>query len=180
MSFFMLQLIFAGLVVVLLVVAALIVRQLRNPPAASEKAPKAARPRKLRPARAAAEPEPEPESPPPPRRRQLRSFVENERDEQAEAELPPPAVEPPAAPPAADYAQEVLGRLEAAFDELQAGEMALDDYRGRLLSEQAAVEERLVLLHDGDDDAELEAALAARESVRWCLDWADEQERASE
>lgn len=183
MSFFMFQLIFAGLAIVLLVVGGLIVRELRRRSASPKARPtptKAARPRKPRAARTA--PEPEPESPPPPRRRQLQSFVENERSEQAEADGPAPATEAPPAPPEADYSQAVLARLEAAFDRLQAGELALDDYRDRLLGEQAAIEERIALLHDGGDDsgggAELEAALAARESVRWCLDWVDEQERA--
>jgi hypothetical protein len=90
----------------------------------------------------------------------------------------PEAVETPNASEAgseADYGQAVLDRLEEAFEALQAGEIALEAYRTRVLAEQAAVEARIAVLQTDVESDELDAALAAQESVRWCLDWADEQ-----
>lgn len=150
-------------------------------------------------------PEPEAPSPLA-RRRQLTSFAEAEdvagapvSQEAAilsDAAFPPNLAPEPADPvahpeidaddfedaefqedgPRNDYAQAVLGRLETAFDALQSGELSLATYRERLLAEQAAVELRIdELAPEAAGDA-LDTALAARESVRWCLDWADEQE----
>jgi hypothetical protein len=76
------------------------------------------------------------------------------------------------APP---FDAQVLARLEAAFEALQGGEITLDTYAERLGEENAAVEQRIAELGDQGDPGAVEAALAARESVRWCLDWAEEQ-----
>lgn len=76
---------------------------------------------------------------------------------------------------ALDYGEAVLGRLEEAFEDLQDEEISLGTYRERVLAEQAAVERRIAALQPGGDSADLDAALVARESVRWCLDWAEEQ-----
>lgn len=79
---------------------------------------------------------------------------------------------------ALDYSEAVLGRLEEAFEELQGGEITLATYRERMQAEQAAVEARVAALQPGGESAELDAALAARDSVLWCLDWAEEQASA--
>lgn len=96
--------------------------------------------------------------------------------------LPPAPVEAesehvPAALP--DYDQAVLGRLEEAFEALQAGEITLDTYRERILAEEAAVDRRVAMLEAEGDSADLQAALVAQESVRWCLDWANDQDDTS-
>lgn len=83
-------------------------------------------------------------------------------------------------PKPAEFERAVLGRLESAFDAFQAGDVTLDGYRARVLAEEGEVE-RQIAHHQAKGDAyELEAAIAARESVRWCLDWADEQQRTPE
>lgn len=81
---------------------------------------------------------------------------------------------------ALDYSEVVLARLEVAFEDLQGGEITLEAYRARMQAEQAAVEARVAALQPGGDSAELDAALAARESVLWCLDWAEEQASAEQ
>lgn len=217
MSFFVLKLVIAALVIGLLAIAALILRQTRRkrqsgsgieslPPAAkaSAKAPKAPK------RKAAEQPEPEPDTPPIARRRQLTSFAESERSlAQAEAEAlglpiadraepepdlfapePEPEPEPliadaPPPEPAAhsepdqpEFDQIVMDRLEAAFEALQAEEISLDAYRELVLAEEAAVEEHIAHHQETGDEIALEAGLAARESVRWCLDWADERGKA--
>jgi hypothetical protein len=79
---------------------------------------------------------------------------------------------------ALDYSEAVLARLEEAFEDLQDGEITLAAYRERMQAEQAAVEARVAALQPAGDSAELDAALAARDSVLWCLDWAEEQASA--
>jgi len=148
----------------------------------------------------AAEDEAEPAEPAAPRRRQLKTFADAERvlvepgllaEPIAPTETaPPPESEPepaavaeaeaePADEPAdtagSDYGQVVLDRLEQAFEALQAGEIALPAYRARVAAEEAEVEQRIAVLQKDVESDELDAALAARESVRWCLNWADEQ-----
>jgi hypothetical protein len=233
MSFFVLKLVFAALVVGLLVIAALILRQMQRKRQGQAPAPQpAALPRESPPTtdgplqrgsflskkKAVAEPEPEPEEAPILRRRQLATFAEDERSAaQAEAEalglpiaerprhasveLEPelePGPEAPAVfaaeapapelagadaadlsePEAAAFDQFVMNRLEAAFDALQAEDISLDAYRDLVLAEQDAVERHIAHHQDTGDECELEAGLAARESVRWCLDWADERRGA--
>ena len=203
MSFFVFKLIFAVIALALLVVAGFIVRNHRrgrqavNPATARPPEPKAARLKM--PSLAKKAPDPAPEEPATPRRRQLHSFAEAEKTAAEEAAAPQaeplaeiesdaaePAVPQPIDEPADegydftdhyadDYAQAVLGRLEQAFEALQAGEMALPAYRERVRAEQVAVEQRIAALEREIESDELDAALAARESVRWCLDWADAQ-----
>lgn len=79
---------------------------------------------------------------------------------------------------AGEFDQAVLGRLETAFEAYQGGEISLDTYRHRVGAEAEAVEQHIAIHRATGDEIELEAALAARESVRWCLDWADEQQNA--
>jgi hypothetical protein len=81
---------------------------------------------------------------------------------------------------ALDYGEAVMGRLEEAFEDLQAGDITLDAYRQRMQSERAAVEARIAALQPAGDSAELDAAQAAHESVLWCLDWAEEQVSAEQ
>jgi hypothetical protein len=151
-------------------------------------------------AETAAQPEAEALSPAPMRRRQLQSFAENERlaeEAEAAALLPLAPTEPGPAPAEAggeasepqqaylpeqesEFDAAVLARLEEAFDALQSGEISLEAYRERLLAEQATVEERVAVLETGGDSEELDAALAAQESVEWCLNWAAEQEAPQE
>ena len=76
---------------------------------------------------------------------------------------------------ALDYAEAVLGRLEEAFEDLQDDEITLNAYRERMQAERAAVEVRIAALQPAGASAELDAALAARDSVLWCLDWAEKQ-----
>ena len=76
---------------------------------------------------------------------------------------------------ALDYSEAVLGRLEEAFEDLQDEDITLGDYRERVLAELAAVEHRIAALQLHGASADLDAALVARDSVRWCLDWADDQ-----
>jgi hypothetical protein len=146
------------------------------------------------------EEEAEPAEPAAPRRRQLKTFADAERvlvepgllaEPIAPAEkAPPPEPEQepaavaeveaePADEPAdtadGDYGQVVLDRLEQAFEALQAGEITLSTYRARVVAEEAEVEQRIAALQKDVESDELDAALAARESVRWCLNWADEQ-----
>lgn len=178
-------------------------RARRSPPPAREtppRAPKSPPRQKPRPGRKAMGPAPAPEAPPPVRRRQLQSFAEAERRETEAAapppqpvaesepapaapppltaEPPPPAMPEAAAPPPPDeaYDQVVLARLEDAFEALQAGAITLATYRTRVLAEQAAVEQRIAALEVSGSAEALEAALTARASVRWCLDWAAEQD----
>lgn len=178
MSFVILQLGLAALAVALIVVAVLIVREMRR--RRGPQGPKPAREARARLMRKAP-PEAEPEEVAPPRRRQLHAIVELARSEGAPESAPPAAndTEAEAANPAPgepdDYAQAVLGRLELAFEALQAGEITLDTYRAQVLAEQGAVDRRVAELEGEYESDALDAALAARESVRWCLDWADEQ-----
>lgn len=72
-----------------------------------------------------------------------------------------------------DYGQAVLDWLEEGFAALEAGDITLDTYREALQAEADAIDERVAALEAAGDDAELEITLGARESVRWCLDWAD-------
>lgn len=191
------KLLFVTLALALLVVVVLIVRQVLRK---RDGQPAAPRPRKAAPApkprgraREKADPEPEP-SPPSPRRRQLHSFAESERAATVELEPSIPFPEAPADEPAplaeqelstaatpdpTSFDAEVLARLEAAFEGLQAGEFSLQAYRELLLAEKAAIERRIALLESGGDGPELEAALTARESVQWCLDWAAQQDDAT-
>lgn len=81
---------------------------------------------------------------------------------------------------ALDYSEAVLGRLEEAFESLQNGEVTLAAYRQRIEAEHAAVEARIAALRPAGESAELDAALAAQESVQWCLDWAEEQANAEQ
>lgn len=193
MSFLAFQVIFAALAIGLLAVAILLARRLwgtrqprasRPPRETASRAPKPERPGLGR--KKAADPAPEPAAAPPARRRQLASFAESERivgGSEAQQALKPmdepvapeplPAAELPA-PPDSDLGEAVLGRLEAAFDALQAGQISLDLYRERVRAEEAALDRHIATLPESEED-ELEAALAARESVRWCLGWADEQ-----
>ncbi|HEX8055531.1 MAG TPA: hypothetical protein VF481_02620, partial [Novosphingobium sp.] len=60
------------------------------------------------------------------------------------------------------------------------GEISLADYRQRIEAEHAAVEARIAALQPAGESAELDAALAAQESVQWCLDWAEEQAGAEQ
>jgi hypothetical protein len=175
MSFLLFKLLFAAIGFGLLVVSALILRQLRRGRAPSAPKPLAeprpgARLRTPRVQKTAAEPEPE--APPPPRKRQLRSLSEVERLAAEDAE--PATAEAPAADDE-DLNQVVLARLETAFDRLQAGQITLEAYREDLLAEQARVEQRIAALRPAGESEALNAALAAQESVRWCLDWAKEQ-----
>ncbi|MBW8753871.1 MAG: hypothetical protein JF595_06930 [Sphingomonadales bacterium] len=200
MPFFVFKLVFAAIALALLVVAGLIARNFwrkRQPQAPATDGGAEPKPAKLgklaMPGLSKRTPEPEPEAPAPPRRRQLHSFAEaeksaaeaeamplpqpdNEPEGEPEAEFAaePEAAETPAAPEA-DYGQAVLDRLEQAFEALQAREITLEAYRTRVLAEQSAVEARVAVLQADVESDELDAALAARESVRWCLDWADEQ-----
>lgn len=147
------------------------------------------------------EEEAEPAEPAPPRRRQLKTFADAERVlvepgllaepiAPTEAAPPPepeqepepaavaeaePADDEPADTAGSDYGQIVLDRLEQAFEALQAGEITLPTYRARVVAEEAEVEQRIAALQKDVESDELDAALAARESVRWCLNWADEQ-----
>lgn len=173
MSNLVFQLVFATLAVAL-VAAALIVRRRRA----------AARPPEML-------PEEQPEAEAPVRRRQFQSFVAQEQ--QAEATEVPPAVPEAATQPLPEPANEsglspesdlspepdlseaVMGRLEAAFEALQAGEITLGAYRERIEAEEAVLDRRIAALGSRAGEPELDAALAARESVRWCLGWADEQ-----
>lgn len=209
MSYLVFQLMFAALAVALAVVAALIVREVRKRRAVDRPTEKngeeragaeAPQPRKVGLGRKAASPAP---AEVPARRRQLQSFVEQERQaegmeappiapEAAAQPLPEPANETgledaPDSGPEPDLASEsdlgpepdldraVMGRLEAAFEALQAGEITLDAYRERIEAEEAALDRRIATLGSSAGEPELDAALAARESVRWCLGWADEQ-----
>lgn len=88
-------------------------------------------------------------------------------------EADPEEIEDPALP---DYDQAVLGRLEEAFEALQAGDITLDSYRKLILAEEDAVDRRVAMLEIEGDSAKLQAALVAQESVRWCLDWANDQD----
>lgn len=81
---------------------------------------------------------------------------------------------------ALDYSEAVLGRLEEAFESLQGGELTLAAYRQRVEAEHAAVEARISALQHAGESADLDAALAAQESVQWCLDWAEEQANAEQ
>jgi hypothetical protein len=207
MSFAVIKLIFGAIAVALLVVLFLVWRQLRGgrpsaAPAASEASgTKLSKLRKAAPTTA----EPRPEAGPAPvRRRQLASFAEDERIASADDERPGAAtaspVEPPAPvieePPAPvelspepmleasssdeqPFDEAVLARLESAFEAYQAGEMTLEAYAERLHGEQAVVDRRIEALGSEGQPAELEAARAAQESVRWCLDWVNEQDEAA-
>jgi hypothetical protein len=174
MPFILFQLLFAAVAIALAVVLFLIVRRLRNdrePPALIPREPKpASRPRLPALGRKAAEPPPAP-APPPARKRQLRSLSEVERDT-AKADdpgdAPPPAAEE-------DFGQGVLARLEAAFERFEAGAVSLDGYTALVRAEQARVDRRIAALQPGGPSALLDDALTARDSVRWCLAWADEQ-----
>jgi hypothetical protein len=79
-------------------------------------------------------------------------------------------------PDASSFEQTILAQLETEFEALQAGEIALDAYRARILALQATVEAHVAQHQQSGDEIALEGGLAARESVRWCLDWADEQD----
>ncbi len=107
-----------------------------------------------------------------------------EAEPEPEADLAPeptPAPIPTSfVPPEPDYSQAVMNRLEEAFEALQEGEITLPVYRERLLGEDEAVGHRIAVLQSAGDSEELDAAIAARGSVRWCLDWADEQARAQD
>ena len=104
------------------------------------------------------EPQPEPELEP-----------ERVAETAIEADAPMLTASAPAA-----FEQAVLERLELAFEAFQSGEVSLDGYRARVLAEESGVE-RQIARHQADgDEYELEGAIAAREAVRWCLDWADE------
>jgi hypothetical protein len=177
MPFLVFELIFAALVVGLLVVAVMIVRQIRHDrqakarPAPREPKPAAAVPRRPGLRRKVAEPEPEPAAPVA-RKRQLRSLSEVER-ETAEEDGPPA----PAAPEVRNFSQRVLARLEGAFERFSAGEISLDAYKALVLAEQEEVDQRIAVLRAAGGSPDLDEALAAKESVRWCLEWADEQRR---
>ena len=179
-------------------------RQHQTPAAQTKPASKAAsepKPRKTFAARQA-EPEPEFDVTMPVRRRQLNTFAEDERiaaqadalglpmpePDEPEPEAPEPEPLEPVTPEPVepetseadampDFEQLVLGRLEAAFDALQAGNITLAAYRDLVVEEGEAVERHIARHRETGDEIKLEAALAARESVRWCLDWADEQAR---
>lgn len=184
MSFFVFQLGFAALVIALIVVAVLILRQMRR--RGGPRAPKPAREARAPLVRETPS-EPEPVDHAPARRRQLQAIVAQARSEAGPEPQPEPEIAPaPANDTEAedasypeiepdDYAQAVLGRLELAFEALQTGEITLDTYRARVLAEENAVSRRVAELQGEYESDELDAALAARESVRWCLDWADEQ-----
>lgn len=231
MSFLVFQLVFAAVALALVVVVALLARQLiarrqaREMGLSEVPSTVVAEPQpqsRFGLGRKAAEPDPEPaaDAPPVVRRRQLHSFAEAERvaaeadtvalpvlepEETAEPEVEPEpitqvsveafaveAAEDPEAAPltpldpedmtdaALDYSEAVLGRLEEAFEGLQSGELTLAAYRQRIEGEQAAVEARIAALQPAGDSAELDAALAAQESVQWCLDWAEEQAGAEQ
>jgi hypothetical protein len=175
MPFILFQLLFAAVAIALAIVLFLIMRRLRNdrePPALILREPKpASRPRLPALGRKAAEPPPAP-APPPARKRQLRSLSEVERDTAAQddgpGDAPPPAAEE-------DFGQGVLARLEAAFEQLEAGAVSLDGYAALVRAEQAHVDRRIAALQPGGPSALLDDALTARDSVRWCLAWADEQ-----
>ncbi|MCW1429876.1 hypothetical protein [Novosphingobium sp. JCM 18896] len=128
------------------------------------------------------EPEPEPEPEP---EQEPETFTPLAADF---APAPEPFAEPATQPAAeaepaeteddapADYDQAVLGRLEEAFEALQAREITLDNYRKLILAEEDAVDRRVAMLEAEGDSDELQAALVAQESVRWCLDWANDQD----
>lgn len=196
------ELAFASVALGLLAVVVLIVRNLRRKRAApAEAKPKGVKPDM--PGKSVQAAGPESDIPPQQRRRQLRSLSEVEQSEaeavvaaEPTAELPAaepvaaeaPAVEPAVAPiaePTAGedptvedgYAEAVLAQLEAAFERLEAQEITLDTYTAQLVAEQSAVDRRIADLRAHGTSEELEQALAAAESVRWCLDWAAEQPR---
>lgn len=184
MSFFVFELIFAGLALGLLVIVFFIMRQLRRDrEAKAGSAPVQAKPAVAKPrlpslGRKPPEPEPEP-GPPPVRKRQLRSLSEVERDAAEEVKVEADEAEaPPAEPVGAEppkFNQRVLARLEAVFERLQAEEISLDAYVAQVLAEQAEVDQRIAALRAAGDSTELDEALAAQQSVRWCLDWATER-----
>lgn len=178
MSFTLFMLLYIVVAIALLAVIGVILRNFRRKrqeKAQSPRTQEGAGERRAPKTKLAATAVPEPETPPPPRRRQLQSFATAEK---AASETPTVA-DTIAAPTAddGDYAQAVLGRLENAFDRLQADAITLDAYRAEVLAEQAAIEQRIAALRPGGDGPEMDAALAAQESARWCLDWADEQAR---
>lgn len=195
MSFVIFQVVFAALAMALLAVIVLIAREVRARRAARrekasgdvEAAVPGPRPAGIgRKAAPAADPASDPAEPARPRRRQLQSFVEQERGIEPEPLPHAPVLQPeapaelPADPePDGDLGQTVLARLEQAFDALEAGTIALGTYRERVREEEAALEARIAALGPDASGPELEAALAARESVRWCLNWADEVEAGS-
>jgi hypothetical protein len=88
---------------------------------------------------------------------------------------PEPAGEDRAWPDPAGFEQATLARLEAEFEALQAGEIDLSVYRERLIGVQTSIEDHIAAHQESGDELALEGGLAARESVRWCLDWAEEQ-----
>jgi hypothetical protein len=181
MQFIILEIVFAAIALALVVVVVLIVRQLRRDrhakrdamPREAKPTPEAIapRPRAFGLGRKTAETEPEP-GPPPVRKRQLRTLSEIERDA---ADEMPEQVEAEPADDGADFGPGVLARLEAAFERYQANEIALDDYTALVLAERGAVDRRIAALNPAGASAELDEALKAQESVRWCLKWAEEQ-----
>jgi hypothetical protein len=163
MSFLLFNLLFAAVAAALLVVIVLAVRQLRRQRQSRPPLPG------WKPARAAPDP-----APPPARKRRLRTLSELEEQERRQAAPATGAATPDETPVPAD----LLARLEACFDRLEAGEITLQAYRAQVLGEQAQIEQRLAALADEAPAGEREAAQQALQSVRWCLDWADQQQAA--
>jgi hypothetical protein len=172
MPFIIFKLLFAALALGLLVVVAMTVREIWR----KRLARTLASPRKAATASAgdkpaklglqswsSAEPEPELGSRLPPKRQVVDQALE------------PPAAEPPVGKVDGDFHQVMLGRLEVAFDRLEAGEITLDAYGALLLTEQAAADRRIVAARSGGAAAALEHAMAARDAVLWCRDWAKDQ-----
>jgi hypothetical protein len=186
------ELILAAVAIILLVVIGIMVRGLRRRRQAGTDQPNAEP--ELKPAEAPLPglkmaPEAEPAAV---RRRQLTSFAEAAAEANAGDTLTvlpkAPAVEAwpsdtaLAETPDAlahdegrDFERAVLARLEEAFDALESGALTLDAYLARVEAEAGAVERHIAELSDDTDPTEVDAALAARESVRWCLNWAKEQ-----
>lgn len=186
MPFLLFKLIFAALFIGLLVVAALIAREVwrkRRLAAPTEPAPAAAKPPRATLGRKRAEPEPATAAGPPPvRRRQLRplSAVEANDSVPPWADAQPMAAGPQAEPePATDGGEnlsaQVLARLEHAFDEYQHGRITLTEYEALVRAEEAVIACRLATADDSGESPD--NALAAQAAVRWCLGWAEEQRR---
>ncbi|MDR2858634.1 MAG: hypothetical protein LBV50_12435 [Novosphingobium sp.] len=112
------------------------------------------------------------------KRRAQASFADPLDDEPLSppAEAPEPEPEPmlplPAGPDA-DFSAGVLARLERVFEHLRAEEITLAEYVLEVQGEQADIAAHLTALYARDaDPAVIDDAIAARDAVRWCLDWA--------
>jgi hypothetical protein len=84
------------------------------------------------------------------------------------------------------FRDQVMARLEEAFDGYTSGDITLADYIARVRSEEAGVDFHLGELRRdeniGDVDLVLreeriDDALCARDAIQWCLEWAEGQSR---